>query len=118
MLILTFLALQFKKCATIKPYLIKIPHLYQEMYILGGFMMKKGQKTKTIRMSYGNKDYVARKKKNVVTVMVSQTAQGQLLNAGTLDLETNTWQEGSHRGYIPMSVRKSIERIFTEPIGE
>ena len=80
--------------------------------------MRKGQKRASFRMIQGGKDYVARRKNNVVTVTVSQTAKGQYLHAGNFDLKTRTWQEDNHRCSVPIAVKTSIETVFNEIIAD
>lgn len=68
------------------------------------------KKQKTIH--YGKKTFVGNMKNGVLTVKVTQTAQGQMLLAGSYDVAAARWQEGSRKAALPKPVQGEFEKAF------
>ena len=68
------------------------------------------KKQKTIH--YKNKTFVGNFKNGVLTIKVTQTAQGQMLLAGSYDVAAAKWQEGNRKAALPKAVRDEFEKAF------
>lgn len=69
---------------------------------------KKHQKT----VSYKGETYIGSKKNGVLAVKVKRTANGQLLTAGSMNIETREWQDGNKKCALPDFVKREFERAF------
>ncbi|MBR0480145.1 hypothetical protein IJJ49_02720 [Candidatus Saccharibacteria bacterium] len=72
--------------------------------------MSKNSKQK--RVEHRGITYVGTKRNGVVAVKVKRTANGQLMNAGSLNTSTGEWQDGNKKFSLPDFVKGEFEKAF------
>ena len=61
---------------------------------------------------FKDKTYIGVLKNGVLSVKFQNSAKGQLLTAGSYDIATATWQNGSRKAPLPGAVRTEFEKAF------
>lgn len=73
-------------------------------------MSKKVKYQKTIHD--GNKKFVGILRNNILTVKVAATAKGQMILAGTYNVQTGVWSDGNRKAALPRNIRLEFEKAF------
>lgn len=78
----------------------------------GGHSMSKKLVKRQKTVHFRNKTFVGTLKNGILTVKVAQTAQGQMLLAGSYNVAAAKWHSGNRKVALPNFVRDEFERAF------